>query len=245
VFQVGPRKGSAAQLPGGYLGGIFGRCGADIDQLGFSYANDVADYYLTNVKYDVASADASGVEPTTLDTGVLINTTDRPQKMSYSKTLSISRTKSWTSQFSVKAGVKAGGEAGVPFVASGKVEVSAEVGFSYSWGGSETTTSSETVQAGPIDVEAGKMYRIVARADSGNLSVPYTATAQLTYQDGTTLEQPEKGVFKGITVGVVQAQITGPFDADPKLATLKPGEHEVTLSDPAFPGLSSQTVLVK
>ena len=245
IFQVGPREGAASQLQGGYLGGLFGRCGADIDQLGFSYANDVADYYLTNVKYDVVSADASAVRPTALDTGVLINKSKRSQKMSYVKTLSVSRTKSWTSQLSIKAGVTAKGKAGVPFVAEGEVAVSAEVGFSYNWGGSEAMTSSETVQVGPIDVEPGKMYRIVARADSGNLSVPYTATALLTYQDGTSLEQPEKGVFEGITVGVIQAQLIGPFDADPKLAALESGEHEVTLRDQAYPNLTSQTVLVK
>lgn len=243
-FTAGPCAGSASQLSGGYIGGLFGKCGADIDQLGFSYANDVSGYYLQDVKYDMVKANTSGVVPTNLDTGVLINSSRATQKMSYNKSVSVAQTKSWSSQFSIKAGVKVSGEAGVPLVASGKVEVSAEAGFAYTWGGSETWTSSQTVQAGPIDVEPGKMYRVAARVESGNISVPYTGTAILTYDDGTSIKQPETGEFRGITVGLVQMEVTGPFDADPVLGQLGAGQHEVALPDPAHPELRLHTVVV-
>jgi hypothetical protein len=83
-----------------------------------------------------------------------------------------------------------------------------------------------------------------SRADVGSITVPYTGTAVLTYEDGNTIEQTDKGQFSGVTVGQVRVEISGPFDIPPRLSGLAPGTHVAPLNDPRYPHVAAQTIVV-
>ncbi len=244
-FAAGPRKEGKVQASGGYLGGVFGHHGSDVDRLGFAYATDVNSYLLKDVKYDLDKATAAGLRPVALETAALINATDRPLPMGWEAPVEITTVKHWTSAWSIKVGVKASGEAGVPLLANGKWEVSAETSFQYSWGASETLKVGQKVTVPPFAVPPGKMFRCSALVRSGKIDVPYTATAVLTYDDGTAIEQPESGVFDGAITVDLTTEVSGPFDIDPSLRALGAGRHEgVVYKDVKHPELHTQTVIV-
>jgi hypothetical protein len=246
-FAVGPRSAGKVQAAGGYLGGVLGRAGSDVDRLGFYYVTDVVSYFLKNVTYDLSKAQDAGMRPVALATAALINSSPTEVlPMNWDAPVDITTVKHWTSTWGIKFGIKAAGEAGVPLLANGKWEVSAETSFQYSWGGSESTKVGERVAAGPIAVQPGEMYRCVAIVRSGKIDVPYSGRAVLTYEDGTTVEADEAGVFDGAIMVDLNGEVTGPFKADPALAALGPGEHRgVPLSDRLVPDLRVQTVIVK
>ena len=187
-FKAGNCKGSqVSDYSGGYLGGMFGHAGSDIDQLGLAFALDVTGYFLKDVTYDLSKAKEGGLRPVALDQVVLTNTTPQPKMMSADFEIVRSLTKHWTSTWGIKLGIKAGGEAGVPLLAKGKWEVSAETSFSYAWGKSETTTSKSVAHAGPMEVAPGKSYLCVALVQQGSPDVPYKGTAVLAFSDGSTI----------------------------------------------------------
>jgi hypothetical protein len=205
VFEAGPMKGTPSELKKGKAAGIFGRAGADIDQLGFIYANEVDHYELTDVTYDLSKLNDSRIgPPTAVVRGTLINRSDEKVIHNFSQSVTESKTNSWSSSWSIKVGVKASGEAGVPFLAQGKWEISAETGFSYTWGGAETKSEQFNFSAS-VPVPAEKEVTCTGILRKGIIDVPYKGTAILIYQDGTKIEAPESGVYRG--VGAYDSQI--------------------------------------
>ncbi|WP_342189458.1 ETX/MTX2 family pore-forming toxin [Spiroplasma endosymbiont of Dilophus febrilis] len=76
------------------------------------------------------------------------------QKMNgFSKSNSTSNTENWSWNVNTKVTVKASGEAGIPLVAKGKVEVGVEVGAGYTWGGSKTYTVGNTSNSSDTEIK--------------------------------------------------------------------------------------------
>lgn len=183
-------------LNGGKLVGILGNSGSDIDSLGFIYTLDIISYKLKNVSYDLSKLETA-VAPQIVAKITFINKSDITQKGSHTESKTVTKTSSWSCSLGVKVGVKASGEAGVPLLAKGKWEISTEVSFAYTFGESvsETTTYNFTTN---LDIPAHSKITCENILNEGKISLPYKGTAVLEFEDGSSLELPESGIYKGI-----------------------------------------------
>jgi len=113
--------------------------------------------------------------------------------MSFNVSHTTSEEYSFTQDSGTTIGVETGIQTGIPFLAEGKVSVSAEKSYSYS----KTTTQgkAKTWSATfPVKVPKKKTYKATVSVKQSNLKVPYTAT--ITHAGFAP--ETVTGVFKGV-----------------------------------------------
>ncbi|XP_022145233.1 uncharacterized protein LOC111014736 [Momordica charantia] len=115
-------------------------------------------------------------------------------KLSYTDT----KSSTWTSSISMKLGIATTIETGVPFIADGKIEVSAEFSGGYEWG--KTKTSSKTLEIA-YDVSVPPMTTIIVSllATKGTCDIPYSYTQCDSLYDGRTITYDmDDGVYHSV-----------------------------------------------
>ncbi|KAG0050601.1 hypothetical protein BGZ83_004605 [Gryganskiella cystojenkinii] len=85
---------------------------------------------------------------------------------------------------------------GVPFLAEGKIKVSASSSFTTEWGGSETKSTSSVPSATVKDIPPGGSTRITFYATKGKATVPFKYVQIDVYSDGSV--SPPRVLDKGV-----------------------------------------------
>ncbi|XP_047961326.1 uncharacterized protein LOC125206074 [Salvia hispanica] len=153
-----------------------------------------------NVIYRMGDARIYGETPFLAGTTTLTNNKDQVDTMSVEITYQDQKSYTFSRGFSLKAGVTATIETGVPFVAEGKIEVSFEISGSFQWDTTTTTTTSVTAQ-GSVPVPANSTVTVHYVGTRGTCNVPYSYTQQdqssttgeITYEDQTD------GIYQGVS----------------------------------------------
>lgn len=109
--------------------------------------------------------------------------------------------RNWSKSLGLKVGVKTSIACGVPLLADGKVEISVETSYNYSWGEiqTDTTTTGTTVQVTlPAGVATVTAMSVVT---SATMDVPYVADIVAFFEGGRTATfTGVRGVFTGVAV---------------------------------------------
>jgi hypothetical protein len=185
----------------GTLIGVYGGGGSDLDNLGLILAlPEDTEYEYSNVKYDLSAFKVVGERMLSLKEGIVKN----PSAATISQQLSFSHSytagKSWSNSVGLKAGVKTSIKTGVPFLAEGKIELSLEASYSYTWGetASDQKTDSWVLTA---SVPPKARIRVQGVVTESTIDVPYSADLLVRRSDGAVSTVKNfNGVYRGVNV---------------------------------------------
>jgi hypothetical protein len=186
----------------GNLIGVYGGEGADLDNLGLILAlPEDTEYEYYNVRYDLSAFKAVGERMLSLKEGVVKNpsaTATISQQLSFSH--AYTATKTWSNSVGLKVGVKTTIKTGVPFLAEGKIELSMEASYSYSWGESVADQKTDSWVAS-VTAPPKTRVKVQAVVTESTIDVPYSADLRVRRSDGTTTTINNfSGVFRGVNV---------------------------------------------
>ncbi|XP_066532854.1 aerolysin-like protein [Hoplias malabaricus] len=187
--------------------GLAGKGGADIDSLAFIFIDTIKSTVLKNVRYPTLDQTKPNVATEEIKSATYQNKSSVPQEYKIETSKKITTTSSWSvtnkMEFSFHMDVKAG----VPDV----VEVSA--GFSFSVGtestrGLENSEEKTEVITFTVTVPAEKTVDVTITIGRATVELPYTGTVQITCVNGSVLEFPTSGTYKGVTYTDAQTTVT-------------------------------------
>lgn len=147
--------------------------------------------------FDLKSASLDPAEPEEGITQHTENDTDLPQTPSVTLSVSVTESDTYDNTIGGKVGVEVSGEAGVPFVAKGKVSVSAEVSFDHSWGHTKSKTTSHSATV-PVATPAHSSYWAKLIMSKVNLNCDFEVTGIFVYTSGPKYPQKSNSQFTGV-----------------------------------------------
>ena len=151
---------------------------------------------ISNLEYDVAAAKILKTSSADLYHETVTNKTKQTQTSSIAGSKSYSETHGWSDSLAIKAGVKTNIKTGIPVIAEGKVEVSVEATNTYTWNGSETTSTTWSWNT-PVTVPPhGSIVAFIAVAVT-TLAVPYTLKGVVVLKSGAKVPATISGLYTG------------------------------------------------
>lgn len=213
-FGILSKPTPSTDLTRGTLVGIHGATGQDVDRLGLilELPQD-EEYIFEDVQYDLNSMKLLGEKPLSIKEQTVENPTNATlmQQIMFSHTHT--DTKTWAHTLGCKLGVKTSFKTGVPFIAEGKVEVSFEASYSYTWGGSAQDAKTDTWSA-TLSAPPHSHLRATGVVTQASISVPFTAKLTKRKSDGSQETVPLlSGIYEGVNVSKFHVEIE---DLDPQ-----------------------------
>ena len=156
----------------------------------------IKDVVISQIVYDVKNANTLGSGPAELYRQTLMNGSSVPQTNSISGSVSISETSGWSDSLGFKIGVKTSFNTGIPYVADGKVDVSAEISNTYTWNGSTTKTKTWGFNS-PVTVPPYTVINAIVSATVSTIAVPYTLKGTFVHESGARVPGDIKGIYTG------------------------------------------------
>ncbi|KAL5726951.1 hypothetical protein ACHQM5_000192 [Ranunculus cassubicifolius] len=150
---------------------------------------------ISNVRYHLTDARLYNEKTVALITDDSSNRTMHSLTSTLNLKTTVSNTTNWSASVSLKLGIKTTATIGVPLIASGKIEISAEVTGSMNWG--ETKTESQEVGSEKtIDVPAMTRVKASLMGTRVSYDVPFSYTQYDVLTDGSTkVYEKNDGVF--------------------------------------------------
>jgi hypothetical protein len=196
------------------------------DNRGFVWASMktdlISDFQISKIDYDVAHAEVLQSGPAELYRQTVTNRTTSAQTSTVSGSETVTETSGWSDSLGFKVGVKTSFETGIPFVAEGKVEVSAEVSNTYTWNGSQSTAKTWAFST-PVTVPPGGVSSVIITATMSTIAVPYTATGTAVFKSGAKVAGQITGLYTG----------TNSHDLTVTFASLNPASDRVLVDSAA------------
>lgn len=197
----------------GCLVGVYGKYNdySGITRLGIVLARiNVKEYQLLDVKYNLNEVKSLGDTVINLKEENIENYSDAELNPTVNFSVTHTETKSWSHKIGGKVGVKTQVTAGFPFLAEGKVEVSAAVSYEYLWGGQVTDTKTDSWGVG-VKVMPHTQVKVTALVTESKIDVPYEAKFVVIYENGAKETKEVKGSFIGVNLSrfVVKATNIG------------------------------------
>jgi hypothetical protein len=209
-FQMGYCSGGSTDNTEGWLVGVYGGSGADLDSLGIFLSRIQVECTFVNVKYDPPLDQCvPGQEPISVLSQVVTNNSSAEQSQTLTFKHSVTTTTSCGNSFDIALGAKVEFEAGLPIVAKSKVELSTELKTGFTWGNEKSTTEEYTYEC-PVVVPAHTRLKATQTIYLGKLNLKYTADLAIAYHDGTSETFPQQhGWFRSTTYTEAETVIDG------------------------------------
>ena len=151
----------------------------------------------THLEYDLQKATHVPIgPPKEFDTVEAENETDSPQEMSLAVAYTVTQSTSWKHTTGLKIGAKAEFGAGIPAIASTKVEVSAEVSYSFEWNRVNTSSKTKTMTF-PVKVPAHSATIGQVTWQDNSITVPFTVKGVGKFASGVEVPISFHGVYEG------------------------------------------------
>lgn len=197
IFDAGKDTSGQTEYPmdagSGILVGFAGRAGHEMDCLSFIFLRLVDSVELTNVRYEQPPRNT--IRPTSLTKETEYQNLQGKEPTSWTFANKVERTEvtSFTSQATLTFGVDVKVTAGIPQIAS------AEAGFHWGFGVSQSTTASSsvtvTLEWGLSGIlQPGQKVICQATAQYGDADIKYSATVTLKFDNGAVKKYDEHGV---------------------------------------------------
>ena len=213
-WSVGKKRGSSKSLRTGYLAGVYGWAGWEIDALGFYLLEEIVDFHVSELEYDLDEYEILTSRPLDVQDMPIDNETNVTQSgtcVSYME--SFTARYDWSNSVGLTIGGKGTVRAGVPLFADGSVEVSSEAKYEHTWSeGHEDTVvrSAELCATVPP-----KSYVLASmKITKVDLDVPYTAVVRVTFKSGHSVTREISGVYEGVAYSRVDIHYSEAFPLD-------------------------------
>ncbi|KAI7981257.1 hypothetical protein LOK49_Contig55G00005 [Camellia lanceoleosa] len=133
-----------------------------------------------------------------MTTGEAINRTETHDTVDVKLAYTETKSSTWNASVSLKLGVKTTIETGIPFVADGEVQISAEFTGAYMWGETELSTNLvETVYK--VTILPMTRVKESLMATRGSCDVPFSYTQRDTLSNGKQIAyRKDDGLYTGI-----------------------------------------------
>jgi len=185
-------------IAGGRIFGFVGNAATDVDKIGLFTEIPVTALEIYDVKYTTGTT-PTVLGPVALDTITLSNnSSSETQNASITRSYSTTNTSSWSITGGLKIGIKTTISTGIPWVVEGKVEVSGEISFAYTYGRAHASTQTFQYTA-QVSVPKNTQVTAQVTATQGSLTVKYTAVMDIWYADGVSATVDLDGTYSGIT----------------------------------------------
>ncbi|KAK7177047.1 hypothetical protein R3I93_001103 [Phoxinus phoxinus] len=182
----------------GYCLGVVGRCGADIDHMGFMFLNAVQSAVLTNVNYPTMNQLIPQVAVDGIKSISFRNDSSNTQKQKVETSKKITNKSSWSVSESLTKTFSLEVKAGIPKIADVTVGFSVTSGSTSTYSQEQTEERTETLST-DIDVPPWRNVDVVITIGRAAFDLPYTGTVQITCKNGSVLQYETQGTYKGIT----------------------------------------------
>jgi hypothetical protein len=178
---------------------IYGGTGPGDQQGGLWNSGEVdpvQSFEIERLDYDVDKSKVVQTRPHDLYRQELNNETSVEQTSSIGGSETLSESSGWTTKFGFKVGTKINFKTGIPIVAEGKIEVSAEVSSEFTWNGS--TTRSKTWQYS-AQAKVGPRSKVLAvvGVTVSDIIVPFTVKGEVVLRSGRRLRRELHGTYDG------------------------------------------------
>ncbi|KAG6603270.1 hypothetical protein SDJN03_03879, partial [Cucurbita argyrosperma subsp. sororia] len=136
-----------------------------------------------NVIFHLLDARIYGQHVITMANGDASNNSNKENSIDMKLRYTISESNKWCSSVSAKVGVQTSIQTGIPLIAEGKIEMSAEFSGEYTWGETKSKSSEiETVYT--VTVPPMSRVRVSLLATKGQCDVPYSYAQRDTLMNG-------------------------------------------------------------
>ncbi|XP_021912292.1 uncharacterized protein LOC110826025 [Carica papaya] len=151
-----------------------------------------------NVNFRLLDARVYGEKVITMANGVAVNKTNQSDEVEITLTYSDTTSKTWNSSVSLKLGVTTAIKTGIPIIAEGNIEISADFEGSYEWG--ETKETKQEIQTVyKATVPPMTTVRVMLLATVGTCDVPFSYSQRDTLTNGEqTTYYLDDGLYTGI-----------------------------------------------
>ncbi|XP_034054540.1 aerolysin-like protein [Gymnodraco acuticeps] len=187
--------------------GVVGRCGSDLDKMGFRFLNAVKSTVLMDVNYPTMSQVVPQVTVEEIKSITYDNNTTADQVNQIESSKKITKKSSWTVTNRMEATFSIEVSAGIPGVIEGSTGFSLTMGTESSYSLENTDERTETVSF-TINVPAGKKVKADITIGRATIDLPYTGTVKMTCNNGSVLQYDTSGVYKGLTYTDVKQSVT-------------------------------------
>ena len=191
--------------------GLTGSAALAVDSLSFYFQKDAL------ISRIVEDFDYSGLTPSTSPAPINVasaaveNLTGETQEMNINFNESVTSSYTWSAEAGITVGVEVALKTGVPIVAEGKVTVSTELSFAYTWGESLDVSRSLGYEM-LVSVPPNSKVVANATASSYKLSGSYTANFTENWFHAGAVTRQLKGEVEGVSafdVDVLYNTISG------------------------------------
>jgi hypothetical protein len=162
-----------------------------------------------DVVYQTDLSKIFDTKPVSLASQSVSNYSDTPQTMTIQITQSYNTTSSWSQTDGITVGAKTSFQTGIPFIAEGKIEISASETHSWTSGTSETTTQTFTASV-PVTCPAKSKISSRVTFHQSKMDIPWRAKAAWRAVTDQTSVTDIGGTWDGTTVYDVQYTIDAP-----------------------------------
>ncbi|KAI3842777.1 hypothetical protein MKX03_021222 [Papaver bracteatum] len=152
---------------------------------------------IENVRYHLNDSRRYNEKTVALITDDSSNRTKHPITSQIDLKTTVTNTTNWSTSVSLTVGVKSTVTVGIPDIASGSLEISAEVSSSSDWGETETT-SLEVGNVRTITVQPMTRVKATLMATRLSYDIPFSYTQYDVLKDGSTkVSEKNDGLFTG------------------------------------------------
>ncbi|QND46198.1 hypothetical protein HB780_11105 (plasmid) [Rhizobium lusitanum] len=183
--------------------GATGRSGLDIDNLGFYFQRPFTAMTLDDVTY--SNLNGQPCNPDRLSKETYTNNGTDEKQYTFSGSISVTDTSTWTTGQTFSLGGSIGLTVGVPTIGEVNSTFTWEVGTSSEQSFSESSTHEMSWNySGTLASHAS--ITLLAVTYTGQADLPFTGTVHIVFTDGTTLEYPVSGTYEGVSYTSVEIQ---------------------------------------
>ncbi|ONI21764.1 hypothetical protein PRUPE_2G087400 [Prunus persica] len=151
-----------------------------------------------NVNFRLLDSRIYSQSVVSMATGDAVNRTQEENKINLTLSYKESKSRTWNSSVSMKLGIETKVQTGVPLIAEGQIEISAEFATEFQWG-KTNTSESELGTVHEVVVPPMSRVKVSLMATRGSCDVPFSYTQRDTLIDGTTVTQDmDDGVYTGV-----------------------------------------------
>lgn len=167
----------------------------------------IVDFDINHINYLVDKAIIESDGRFSLYRQTVSNKSDVEQVSTISGSETVSESSGWNDTLGFKAGVKTEFKAGIPILAEGKIEVSAEVSNTYQWNGSTTTTKTWGFNTS-LKVPPHETGSVIVSVSIATIIVPYQMHGTFIHKSGKRSQGVIEGIYTGTNSNDLQISYT-------------------------------------
>ncbi|XP_043967018.1 natterin-3-like [Gambusia affinis] len=161
---------------------------------------------ITDVNYLTNEAKIFKDPPKTLQSSITTNHNLSPVTSTVSLTETTTEERRWEISSSITVGTNMNIKAGIPFLAEGHVEVSAEISLAFSYGKTWTEEISHSITL-ELTIPPNHSCTVKMVGYRYRMDIPFTARLSHIYEDGETRSAIISGNYHGVQVGDIGAEM--------------------------------------